>query len=198
MGTNKMNIFYKVFEIGRTKFGQMIRGIYQFLYWAIFSSIYKEIHISSFISPGAVVRTKKSIRLGRDCLIRKGTSISGQSISLGDNVRLGYGSHIFGGDDIIQIGDNVMIAPNVVIAGGYHGTDRSGVPMVFQDGVSKGPIIIGNDVWLGANSVVLSNITIGDGVVVGAGSVVNKDLPDYAIAAGNPVKIIKYRAEQSN
>lgn len=54
-------------------------------------------------------------------------------------------------------------------------------------------INIGNDVWIGANASILSGISIGDGAVVGAGSVVTKDVPDYAIVAGNPAKIIKYR-----
>jgi len=186
---------HKLLEFGKMKLTQMIIGIYRFIYWAIFWNTYEELHLSCFISPSAVIRTKRSVRLGNDCLIRKGTSISGRSIILGNNVRLGYGSHIFGGDDIIQIGNDVMIAPNVVIAGGYHGTDRSGVPMVFQKGVSKGPIIIGNDIWLGANSVILSNITIGEGVIVGAGSVVTEDIPDFAVVAGNPARIIKYREE---
>jgi acetyltransferase-like isoleucine patch superfamily enzyme len=59
--------------------------------------------------------------------------------------------------------------------------------------VSKGPIIIGNDVWIGFRSVILSGVTIGDGAVIYAGSVVTKDVPSYAIVAGVPAKIIRYR-----
>ncbi len=188
-----MKLFHKILNFSDKIIYQLVRGIYRFIYWVIYSSVYKEIHISCFVSPSAMIHTKRNIRLGSDCVIRKGASLSGHCIILGDNVRLGYGSHIFGGSDSVQIGNDVMIAPNVVIAGGYHGMDRSGVPMIFQKGVSKGPVIIGNDVWLGANSVILSNITIGDGVVVGAGSVVTKDIPDYAIVAGNPASIVKYR-----
>ncbi len=61
----------------------------------------------------------------------------------------------------------------------------------FKD--SKGDIIIGNDVWIGYGSVILSGVTIGDGAIIGANSVVTKDIPPYAIAAGNPVKIYKKR-----
>lgn len=57
----------------------------------------------------------------------------------------------------------------------------------------KGDIVIGNDVWIGAKSTIMSGIKISDGVVVGAGSTVTKDVPPYAIVAGNPAKIIKYR-----
>lgn len=57
----------------------------------------------------------------------------------------------------------------------------------------KGDIIIGNDVWIGANSTIMSGVKIGDGAIVGATSTVTKDIPPYAIVAGNPAKIIKYR-----
>ena len=184
---NKISVFYKRYIY------QMGRWIYRFMYWVIYSLFYKEIHISCFVSPFAIVQAKGNIKLGRDCIIRSGASLNGKCIILGNNVRMGYASHIFGGSDSVQIGNDVMIAPNVVIAGGYHGMDRSGIPMVFQKGVSKGPVIIGNDVWIGANSIILSNITIGDGVVVGAGSVVTKDIPDYAVVTGNPAVIDKYR-----
>jgi acetyltransferase-like isoleucine patch superfamily enzyme len=72
---------------------------------------------------------------------------------------------------------------------------------VFWGGVrgppSKGDVAIGNDVWVGYGAIILSGITIGDGAVIGAGSVVSHDVPAYAIAAGNPARIIKYRFEAS-
>jgi len=58
---------------------------------------------------------------------------------------------------------------------------------------SKGDVIIGNDVWIGRKALILSGVKIGDGAIIGASSVVTKDVPDYAIVAGNPAKIIKYR-----
>lgn len=57
---------------------------------------------------------------------------------------------------------------------------------------------IGNDVWIGANSVILKGVKIGNGVIIGAGAVVTKDIPPYAIAVGNPAKIIKYRYDQKD
>lgn len=63
--------------------------------------------------------------------------------------------------------------------------------------VSKGHIIIGNDVWIGINSTLMSGINIGDGAVIGAGAVVASDIPPYAIACGNPAKVIKYRFEET-
>jgi acetyltransferase-like isoleucine patch superfamily enzyme len=63
----------------------------------------------------------------------------------------------------------------------------------FSEAKSKGPIILGDDVWLGENVLVLSGVSVGKGAVVAAGSVVVKDVPPYAIVGGNPAKVIKYR-----
>lgn len=63
----------------------------------------------------------------------------------------------------------------------------------FPQAKTKGDIIIGNDVWIGHNVTILSGVKIGDGVVIGACAVVSKDIPPYAIAVGNPIRVIKYR-----
>lgn len=58
---------------------------------------------------------------------------------------------------------------------------------------SKGPIIVGHDVWIGANSIIVSGVSIGTGAVIAAGSVVTKDVPPYAMVAGNPARLLRYR-----
>lgn len=65
-----------------------------------------------------------------------------------------------------------------------------------SEGISKGDIIVGDDVWIGYRAIILSGVTIGQGAVIAAGTVVTKDVPAYAIVAGNPARIIKYRFEQ--
>lgn len=90
------------------------------------------------------------------------------------------------------MGENVMIAPNVMLAGGNHGFERLDIPMYFQKEKSIG-IVIGNDVWIGANSVVVDGVVIGNGAIIGAGSVVTSKIPDYAIAIGVPAKVVKFR-----
>jgi len=64
---------------------------------------------------------------------------------------------------------------------------------IKHETISKGDVVIGNDVWLGYKSLILSGISIGDGAVIAAGSIITKDVPPYAIVGGNPAKIIRYR-----
>jgi chloramphenicol O-acetyltransferase type B len=61
------------------------------------------------------------------------------------------------------------------------------------DRTTKGPVVIGNDVWIGRGALVLSGVTIGDGAIIGASAVVSKDIPPFAVAVGNPAKVVKYR-----
>ncbi|MGL5624191.1 CatB-related O-acetyltransferase, partial [Cetobacterium sp.] len=104
----------------------------------------------------------------------------------------------------LQIGNFVSIAENVkFILGGNHEintftTYPLKVMLLNEDveALTKGPIIIKDDVWIGNNVLVLSGITVGQGAIIGAGSVVTKDVPPYAVVAGNPAKVIKYRYSQ--
>ena len=98
--------------------------------------------------------------------------------------------------DSITIGDNVKIGANcTIIDGDIHSTDwrrrRDKRPNPQRMEYKHKPIVIGNDVWLGANSIVLKGVTIGDRTVIGAGSVVSKDIPADCIAVGNPCVVVK-------
>ena len=109
-------------------------------------------------------------------------------IIIGNNFYMNAGCHILGE---IQIGDNVQIGPKTVIWGRDHGISKG--ELIRNQPHVKKPIVIGNDVWIGANVTVLKGVNIGDGAVIGAGSIVTKDIPEYAIAVGNPAKVIRYR-----
>ncbi len=94
---------------------------------------------------------------------------------------------------LITIGRHSAIGPNCYITDHDHGTEL-GLPPLAQPLVSK-PTRIGNRVWLGANVTVLKGVTIGADAVVGAGSVVTKDIPERAIAVGTPARVIRYRQD---
>ena len=97
----------------------------------------------------------------------------------------------------ITIGHSVLVSGNCYIGGGLYISDRLDIPMMDQGLYSKGPVVIEDDVWLGAGVVVLDGVQIGRGSIVGAGAVVAKDLPDYAIAVGIPADVIKFRRENT-
>jgi acetyltransferase-like isoleucine patch superfamily enzyme len=87
-----------------------------------------------------------------------------------------------------------MIAPNCAFYPHDHGM-APGQPIRDQPLQTKGPIIIGDNVWVGAGVVVLGGVEIGEGAVIGAGSVVTTSIPGNAVAVGSPAKVVKFRSE---
>lgn len=89
---------------------------------------------------------------------------------------------------IVTIGDRVKFGPGVSIFAATHPTEVQG----RRDGVDYSKeVTIGNDCWIGGHTVILPGVTIGDGVTVGASSVVTKDIPSYSIAVGSPARVVK-------
>ena len=94
----------------------------------------------------------------------------------------------------VELGESVLIAGNVYIsAGNYHFGDTS-KPVMDQGAWSKGPILIGDHVWIGTGAVILDGVTVGKGAIIGAGAVVTKDVPANSIVAGVPAKVIRTRS----
>ena len=109
-------------------------------------------------------------------------------IRIGDNFYANAGCHFLGR---IDIGRDVNIGPQTIIWGRDHGMAKNR-PMCEQEHV-KEPIAIGDDVWIGAHCTILKGVAIGRGAVVGAGSVVTRDIPEYAVVVGNPARVLRYR-----
>jgi virginiamycin A acetyltransferase len=124
-------------------------------------------------------------------------------VEIGDYSYIGQYSHL----KKVRIGKFCSIGPKCFFGWGIHPTDgistspmfystqrQNGVTLANQDKiVEQKTIRIGNDVFIGMNVTILDGVTIGNGAVIGAGAVVSKDIPAYAIAVGNPIKIIRYR-----
>lgn len=93
----------------------------------------------------------------------------------------------------VSIGRYTMFGPNVSIKGGDHNFDNPDIPMIFSGRPKMPSTIIGRDVWIGAEVFIKAGVTIGDGAIVAAASVVTKDIPPYTIYGGNPAKLIRMR-----
>ncbi len=128
---------------------------------------------------------------GKNINIEKGASFGdGSQIKIGDNSGIGINCRVTGN---VTIGDNVMMGPEVVILTKRHKFDRTDIPMIEQGHDEEKPVTIGNDVWIGTRSIILPGVSIGTGAIIGAGAIVTKDVPEYAIACGNPAQVKKYR-----
>ncbi len=140
--------------------------------YIIYKMIFKKIKSMPLISSGVKFVFARNIVFGKNVLVNTGTYIYAK-----------------GG---IEIGDNVLISPNCSIVAGNHSWENDNMPIIMQPSKSQ-KIIIEDDVWIGANSVILGGIVIRKGSVIGAGAVVTKDTEDYSINIGVPAKKIKTR-----
>lgn len=114
---------------------------------------------------------------------------SGANITIGKKSGIGINCKVRGP---LTIGENVMMGPDCVILTSTHNFERTDIPMIEQGGAVK-KVTIGDDVWIGTRAIILPGVTIGNGVIIGAGAVVTKDVPDYAIVGGVPARVIRMR-----
>jgi maltose O-acetyltransferase len=118
-----------------------------------------------------------------------------RNISIGDHVMLNRGATVTAHTPI-EIGNDCLIGPGAVLHNGDHRFDQVDVP-IRRQGFSSAPIVLEDDVWIGANAIVLSGVRVGRGSVVAGGSVVTRDVPPYTIVAGIPAKQISRRTAQA-
>lgn len=120
-------------------------------------------------------------------------AIFSTKIKLGNNSGIGKRCNI---SAYTSIGDDVMMGEDVIIYTRNHSTYMTDIPMNKQGFKKFQDVIIGNDVWIGSRVIILPGVKIGNGVIIGAGSVVTKNVPDLVVVAGNPAKIVKKRTLQ--
>lgn len=117
---------------------------------------------------------------------------NGKNFTVGDEV--GIGKNFKSLNRIVTIDDYLMMGEDVLFLGGGHDYDRTDIPMGHQGTKTSSPLHIAGDVWIGARAIILPGCQrIGHGAIIGAGSVVTKDVPDWAVVGGNPARIIKFR-----
>ena len=127
--------------------------------------------------------------LGRQSVIESYCCINNAvgDVVIGDDTRVGIHNTIIGP---VTIGSHVNLAQGITVTALNHNFDDSD-KRIDEQGVSTSQVVIGDDVWIGANAVVLPGVTIGTHSIVAAGAVVTKDVPPHSLVAGVPAKIIK-------
>jgi acetyltransferase-like isoleucine patch superfamily enzyme len=141
--------------------------------------------------------SNRGIDVGRGVFLGRGTILSCKDgdITIGDHGNFGFHCEVFSGSSIV-VGRHGLFAAQAYLVGGGHEFDRPGIAVIDQPRSSRG-IVLGDNVWLGTGAKVLDGVRIGSDVVVGANAVVNADLPDGAIAAGVPARVLRSRDGQA-
>lgn len=150
-----------------------------------------------YLEGGQYIRIGNNSRIGKHAVITAWRSFHGilynPYISIGMNSNIGEYVHITC-INRIEIGDNLLTGRNVTITDNSHGmvsADNLAIPPLSRILISKGSIKIGNNVWIGDKVTILPDVEIGDGAIIGANSVVTKNIPKNCVAVGNPVRIIR-------
>ncbi len=144
--------------------------------------------------PGVLVFHPENITLGRNVYVGHYAILKGyyrNEMRVGDRTWIGQQCffHAAGG---LTIGARVGVGPGVKIITSVHAEAGRGVPVLYSP-VETAPVVIEDDADLGVNSVILPGVTVGRGAIVGAGAVVARDVPPYAVVAGVPAKVLRYR-----
>lgn len=166
----------------------MVRKIYQFLFIYFGRKTPEKFGaFRSFLVKKFVKSAGENINIGRLAKIHKNTVI-------GNNSGVGRGCEINNG---VVIGNDVMMGPDVLIYTQNHKTDRTDIPMLQQGFLDIKPVVIEDNVWIGARVCILPGVRIGEGSVIGACAVVSKDIPPHSVAVGNPAMIVKNRKTEA-
>lgn len=159
---------------GRYQMKSIMKRFLKYVYHIYISRTFGSFDKSSWISPFGTYLCKKQIFIGSNVYIGKGAFLSANTG--------------------LTIGNGVTVGPEWMVMGGDHKFNEVG-KRIFQmtTGRTNLPVIIEDDVWIGARVTILKGVRVGEGAIVGAGAVVTKDIPPYMIYAGNPAKKIGLR-----
>jgi len=138
---------------------------------------------------GGRVTLAANVNILRDCVLETG---QGGSISIGKDTYIHPRCQLMAYKGSVGIGEHVAIAPGCAFYAYNHGV-RTGELIKRQPLETKGGIHVGNGAWLGFGVIVLDGVSIGDGAIIGAGAVVTQDVPENAIAVGNPARVVSHR-----
>lgn len=183
------------------------------LYWSYLKTklyyrfVFKKVGIKSIIYTPMRIVNPSNITIGNKTLIEKEATLysikqyanktyNGE-IFIGDNVYINHHCNVTCANSI-KIENDVLLAYNVSIFDFDHGYEDINSNINRCDLIVKGPIVIGEKSWIGMNVAILGKVKIGKHCIIGANSVVIKDIPDYSIAVGNPARVIKQFNKETN
>jgi acetyltransferase-like isoleucine patch superfamily enzyme len=179
---------------GAPRIHPIVRIVQRYLVPRIAKSLYFYLRYRCFVSPQCSIQLSDKISFGRGTVVKPYVVMVNHSgrIAIGANCAISSFNHISTGDQDLIIGDNVRIAANVTILGADRNVRRRDA-LIVEQGRTHKPTRIGDDVLIGAGAVILPGCTIETGAVIGAGSVVNRDVAAYAIVGGVPARVIGER-----
>jgi acetyltransferase-like isoleucine patch superfamily enzyme len=212
-------LFLLKYEMLTSLFGCIPGIVGLFLRKIFYPSLLKRVGRNVVFGRNITIRHPAKISIGKNVVIDDNCVLDAkgednQGIIIGDNVFISRNSILsckegnieiendsnigtnclIHSESSVEIGSYVLIAAYCyIVAGGNHDFDKTEIPIILQPSISKGGIIIKDDVWLGADVKVLDGSNIGKGTIIGAGSVVNSELSKFSVAVGIPAKVVKKR-----
>lgn len=181
------------------KFWLKLHGLKIKLYMLYVRSRVNSVGKRAVVNPPITLYSPQQISIGDRTVIREHCWLnaarsegSEPSLKIGSDCYIGRFGHINAARSV-TIENKVLIADRVYISDYDHDFSDLATPVIDQGIRGKGPIVLREGCWIGIGSVILSGVTVGKNAVVGANSVVNRDVPDYAIVVGSPAKVVRDR-----
>ena len=209
MGFLKKNLICLLYPFFNAKVISRFGTVKDFIFWKSVSKKLQKVGKNSSMGSGVQIRGAQYIQIGDNFNAGRGTTLQAwdtyknqkfnPQIIIGNNVMLTDYIQISAINKVV-LGDNLLVGQNVYISDNSHGNaDETALEVapIERPLTSKGPVIIGKNVWIGRGAVILSGVTVGDNAIIGANSVVTKDVPANSVVAGVPAKLIKYLTDKS-
>lgn len=190
-------VFKLFFQIYISVLSSIPTEIGVWLRYVAYKPLFKKVNGFFRIDSGVTILGFKNIEIGNNVSLMKNSYVYAHEqgeITIGDNFSMNSNSQLGASSGKIVIGKDCAVAPNCVLRAANHNFDNPSVPFRLQ-GHKYGEIIIEDDVWIASNCVITANTKIGKSSIVGAGSVVTKNVESYSIVGGVPAKLIKRRKD---